>query len=160
MRRLALVALVAVAALAAVEVATRSGGDSGSRRAAPALPTQVLSGRPVTVADLRGRPAVVNFWASWCAPCRKEAAVLRRLADAGVRVVAVDWGDDAAAARAFVRRHGWKFPVLRDRTNTIGDDYRLVGLPTTFVLDRRGRIAATLRGPQTVASIRRALAEE
>jgi thiol-disulfide isomerase/thioredoxin len=114
----------------------------------------------VTVADLRGRPAVVNFWASWCAPCRKEAAVLRRLADAGVRVVAVDWGDDAAAARAFVRRHGWKFPVLRDRTNTIGDDYRLVGLPTTFVLDRRGRIAATLRGPQTVASIRRALAEE
>ena len=160
MRRFALVAAAAVAALAAVELSTRGGGDDAARRMAPALPTQVLAGRSVTLADLRGRPAVVNFWASWCEPCKKEAKVLQRLADEGVRVVAIDWGDDAAAARAFAKRQRWTFPVLRDRTNLVGDDFGLQGLPTTFVLDRQGHVAATLRGPQTVPSIRRALAQE
>lgn len=158
MRRFALVALVAVVALVAAEVATRD-GDRAGPRAAPALPTQVLAGHAVTLADLRGRPSVVNFWASWCEPCKKEAPHLQRLAASGVQVVGVDWGDDEAAARAFIRRHHWTFPVLRDRTNQVGDDYGLGGLPTTFVLDRRGRIVATLRGPQTVGSLRRALAQ-
>ncbi|MEA2391649.1 MAG: cytochrome c biosis protein CcmG, thiol:disulfide interchange protein DsbE [Solirubrobacteraceae bacterium] len=70
----------------------------------------------------------------------------------------VDWGDAASGARAFIRRYRWTFPVLRDSTNDVGNRFGLTGLPTTYVLDARGRVAQTLRGPQTVASLTRAVA--
>jgi peroxiredoxin len=74
-------------------------------------------------------------------------------------VVAVDWDDAGGPARAFVRKHGWTFPVLADTSGAAGESYGLVGLPTSFVLDPRGRIVATFRGPQSEARLRQALLE-
>ena len=74
-------------------------------------------------------------------------------------IVAVDWDDADGAARAFVRKHGWTFPVLADTSGTAGEKYGLVGLPTSFVLDSQGRIVATFRGPQSEARLRQALLE-
>jgi peroxiredoxin len=75
-------------------------------------------------------------------------------------MVGVDWSDpETGAARAFIRRYRWTFPVLRDAEGTVGSDYGLgAGLPDTFVLDGRGHIRQVLRGPQTVSSLTRALA--
>jgi cytochrome c biogenesis protein CcmG/thiol:disulfide interchange protein DsbE len=160
-RRYLLVAALVIGALAALEVLT-NGSGSGDRagRAAPALPAEVLTPPRATLASLRGRPALVNFWASWCGPCIKEAPELRRVAGrlgGRAALVGVDWNDARSGARAFIRRNGWTFPNVRDGDGTVGNRYGLSGLPNTFVLDRAGRIVRVLRGPQTVASLERAL---
>jgi cytochrome c biogenesis protein CcmG/thiol:disulfide interchange protein DsbE len=157
-RWLAVAALV-VAAIGAAELASGS-GSTATGRAAPPLPTKVLRPPAVDLAALRGKPALVDFFASWCDPCAEEAPTLRKLsASLGGRasVVAVDWDDAGGAARAFIRRNGWDFPVLADTSGTAGEKYGLIGLPTSFVLDSRGRIVATFRGPQSEARLRQAL---
>jgi thiol-disulfide isomerase/thioredoxin len=156
-----LVAGAAIAALAIFGLASNPAPTVG--RPAPALPREHLAGPPVTVAGLLagGRPALVVFWASWCAPCLKEAPAVERfaLSPAGRgRVAGVDWSDALSGARSFVRRYSWSFPNVRDSEGTVGNAYRLTGLPTTFVLDRHGRIRTVLRGPQDEASLTRALA--
>lgn len=158
---LAAAALV-IAALVIAELVS-GGGSQETGRAAPPLPTKSLRGQATTLADLRGEPALVDFFASWCDPCAEEAPTLRKLSAAlagKATVVAVDWDDAGGPARAFVREHGWTFPVLADTTGTAGESYGVTtGLPTSFVLDPQGRIVATFRGPQSEATLRRALLE-
>jgi len=158
--RLALIAVTVIGAVALAEVLTLRGGGNTIGKPAPALPAQVLVGPRVDLSSLRGKPALVTFWASWCGPCKREAPELERLShllDGSAHFVGVDWGDDASSARAFVGRHGWTFPNLRDESNAVGNRFGLIGLPTTFVLDSRGRIAARLPGPQTTRSLQGAL---
>ncbi len=160
MRRYLLIAVGLAAALVIAEIATSGGSNGGKGRFAPQLPTATLSGPRVTLADLRGKPAAVNFWASWCGPCKKEAPELERLSrtlDGRGRLVGIDWADSESNARSFVKSHGWTFSILSDPEAKSGEGFGLTGLPTTFVIDSRGRIAATLRGPQTERSIRAAL---
>ena len=155
-----LLAVGLVAALVVIELATGGGKRSEGRRVPPALPTGVLVPPRVTLASLRGRPALVNFWASWCGPCEKEAphlAILSRRLHGRATLVGVDWNDALAGARRFIRRYGWTFPNLRDASGAVGNDFGLSGLPNTFVLDSHGRIAKVLIGPQSVASFERAL---
>jgi cytochrome c biogenesis protein CcmG/thiol:disulfide interchange protein DsbE len=152
------VAVVAVVGLIAFEVLSSSSSDKA--KPAPALPTAVLQGPRATLAGLRGRPALINFWASWCDPCRKEAPELERFdrtLHGAARLVGVDYTDRADSARGFIHEYGWTFPVLSDPNGTYGARYEFSGLPTTVVLDPRGRIVQTLRGPQTVADLRSAL---
>jgi cytochrome c biogenesis protein CcmG/thiol:disulfide interchange protein DsbE len=153
---------VAVAAALAAFVAFGLAGSSGREgRAAPPLPREHLSGAVVTLAALRGRPALVSFWASWCKPCEHEAPALELLArslDGRATLVGVNWSDPSLPeARAFVRRYGWTFPNLRDPQGTAGYAFGLTVLPTTFVIDSAGRVRATLRGPQTQRTLTRAL---
>jgi cytochrome c biogenesis protein CcmG/thiol:disulfide interchange protein DsbE len=154
---------LAVAALAVFGLASNHSGSVG--RAAPALPREHLAGPPVTLpgllASASGRPALVVFWASWCVPCVREAPALQRfsLSPAGRgRVAGVDWSDGLSGARSFIRRYSWTFPNVRDAEGTVGNEYRITGLPTTFVLDGHGRIRSVLRGPQTEPALGRALA--
>ena len=160
-RRYLLVAALVIGALAAVELATSGGGgnDDGGRRA-PALPAEVLTPPRTSLASLRGKPALVNFWASWCGPCDREAPELRRFSRdlrGRAALVGVDWNDALAGARKFIRKNRWTFPNLRDGDGVVGNRWGLSGLPNTFVLDADGRIVSVLRGPQSVADLERAL---
>ena len=165
-RRVLLTSAVIAAALAALIVFGLSSSKSASvGRRAPALPREQIAGPPATLAQLlasaHGRATLVTFWASWCGPCAREAPALERFSRSAAgrgRLVGVDWSDGLAGARSFVTQHGWTFPVLRDAEGTVGNDYRLTGLPTTFVIDGGGRIHAVLRGPQTSSTLSRALA--
>jgi cytochrome c biogenesis protein CcmG, thiol:disulfide interchange protein DsbE len=157
-RWLALAALV-VAAIGVAEVAS-GGGSDDTARAAPPLPTKDLQAPAVDLASLRGKPALIDFFASWCEPCGQEAPTLRKLSAslAGrARIVAVDWNDAGGPARAFIRKHGWDFPVLADTSGAAGEKYGLSGLPTSFVIDPRGRIVQIFYGPQPEATLRKAL---
>lgn len=160
MRRAIVPALAAVAVVGLIAFEVLSAGSSGRAKPAPPLPSAVLQAPKATLSGLRGKPALINFWASWCDPCRKEAPELERfdrsLHGAG-RLVGVDYTDRASSAQGFIHQYGWTFPVLSDPNGTYGARYEFSGLPTTIVLDSRGRIVQTLRGPQTVADLRDAL---
>jgi cytochrome c biogenesis protein CcmG, thiol:disulfide interchange protein DsbE len=141
-------------------VAGSGATPSAKRRPSPELRGPVLVPPPVTLADLRGKPALINFWASWCVPCRREAPHLARFdreMKRRAQLVGVDFQDGKSDALAFVREFGWRFPNVRDPTGALAARYGLAGLPTTYLLDRRGRIARTLTGPQTLESLARAL---
>jgi cytochrome c biogenesis protein CcmG/thiol:disulfide interchange protein DsbE len=153
----------AVAALVAFVVFGLAGSKGADGRAAPALPLEHLSGPAVTLAALRGRPALVSFWASWCEPCEREAPVLERFARSlhgRATLVGVNWEDlSLANARKFIRTYGWTFPNLRDVDGNVGRDYGMTGgPPVTFVVDSAGRLRAQLRGPQTQQTLDAALA--
>jgi len=114
----------------------------------------------LALADLRGRMAFINVWASWCVPCREEAPRIARLSRryAGrARFVGVDIEDAEADARAFVRRYRLSFPHLVDHKASIATKLGIAGIPTTFLVDREGRIAAKLTGPQHEAPLARQL---
>jgi cytochrome c biogenesis protein CcmG, thiol:disulfide interchange protein DsbE len=157
---------LALAAIAAFVVFGLSSSHStATGRKAPQLPREHLAGPPVTLASLlasaHGRPSLVVFWASWCGPCVHEAPAIERFSQSAAgrgRVVGVDWSDALSGARAFVKDHSWTFPNVRDSEGTVGNDFRLTGLPTTFVLDSSGHIRAALRGPQDASSLAKAMA--
>jgi cytochrome c biogenesis protein CcmG/thiol:disulfide interchange protein DsbE len=154
------VAVVAALVADALSLLGRGDGAASPGKPAPPLPSEVLVPPRVTVASLRGRSAAINFWASWCEPCRQEAPGFEHLARelrGRASLVGVDWEDDRDAALAFVDRYGWTFPSLRASGGSVGERYGIIGLPTTFVLDRSGRITEVLRGPQTADDIARAL---
>jgi cytochrome c biogenesis protein CcmG/thiol:disulfide interchange protein DsbE len=155
-RLITALSLLAVVAVVAALQASGSPSDPVGKRA-PALPRELISPPRVTVAELRGEPAAINFWASWCTPCRREAPELEQLHRSRTisgRIIGVNWNDKLSGARAFIRDHRWTFPNLRDPDGAVGRAYGIVGLPTTVILDSRGRIAELLSGPQTVDSIR------
>ena len=123
------------------------------RQAAPPLSGTTLGGEPLDVTDLRGQVVVLNFWASWCAPCRAEAATLNevaaRTADDGVRFVGVNVKDEPGPARAFERNQEVTYPSLHDQPGRLLLQFRTAvpqTPPTTLVLDRQGRIAAFFAG--------------
>jgi thiol-disulfide isomerase/thioredoxin len=159
-RSLVLVAVALIGGLVLLELVTSGGGEDAPQ--APPLPTSVLVPPKATIDSLRGRPAVVNFWASWCEPCREEAAHLQRFHERNrerVSVVGVSYTDELKGARRFIRQYGWTFPNLSDPDGLAGSRYALAGLPVTVILDSDGRIAARLRGPQTEATLDRAVRE-
>jgi cytochrome c biogenesis protein CcmG/thiol:disulfide interchange protein DsbE len=124
----------------------------GEREPAPALRLPRLSGGgQVELSDYRGRVVVLNFWASWCEPCRAESPLLQRwherISRRGGTVVGVDVLDVSSDARDFVREHGLTYPMLRDRDDGSQSEFGVLAYPETVVIDRRGRIAAIERGP-------------
>jgi cytochrome c biogenesis protein CcmG, thiol:disulfide interchange protein DsbE len=172
-----LLAAVALAAAAAALVTLAALDDDPARTAAPppapssaaaAGPTageraprfagRALDGARVDLARLRGTPVVVNFFASWCQPCKREAATIRRVARAyvdRVAVVAIAVDDTDAGGRRFARRYRWTWPILPDRGRRFATAYGVPGTPTTVVIDRRGTIAGAILGEATTAKLSR-----
>lgn len=109
--------------------------------------------------ELRGTPVFLEVWGSWCVACRAEAPMLARLArsSAGVRFVGLDVEDSRRDGRDFVRRFGLGFPHVFDPKARLARRLGVFGVPTFFLIDRRGRLAATLVGKQTESTLVRLL---
>jgi thiol-disulfide isomerase/thioredoxin len=163
--RLIALALALAAIVAFVVFGLSSSHSTATGRKAPELPREHLAGPAVTLASVlasaHGRATLVVFWASWCGPCVREAPAIEHFsqsAEGRGRIVGVDWSDSLSGARAFIKDHSWTFANVRDAEGTVGNDYRMTDLPTTFVLDPSGRIRAALRGPQDAGTLAKAMA--
>jgi cytochrome c biogenesis protein CcmG, thiol:disulfide interchange protein DsbE len=151
--------VLALVALLAYGVASKQEDTSidtqlaaGKRPAAPAIALAKLDGAgKVPLSSYKGKVVVLNFWASWCGPCRTEAPLLerwqRKLGAQSATVVGVDVLDVSDDARKFIGEFKLSYPQLRDGDGSNLKRFEVVGYPETVVLDRRGRIAATSRGP-------------
>ena len=121
---------------------------------APAFTLHRLGGPgKVSLASYRGKTVVLNFWASWCEPCKSEAAVLERdwssYRNRGVVFLGVDYHDLASDARRFVSAHALTFPMLEDGSGKVTGSYGISQVPETYVLNRQGKVVAHLAGPIT-----------
>lgn len=148
-----------------------------SRATVPDYSMLTLAGEPRSISHYRGEPVLLNVWATWCPPCVREMPALQRLHEAlapeGVRVVAVSvdapegrvngWGRAGGNVERFVAQHELTFEILRDPSGDIETAYGLVGLPTTFLIDRDGRIRERVIGwrewdrPEVIDQVRELL---
>ncbi|MEV6983805.1 TlpA disulfide reductase family protein [Sphaerisporangium sp. NPDC051017] len=127
---------------------------AAQRQAAPDVQGETLEGTAAALADHKGKVLVLNFWASWCAPCRSEAPILKDVAaktkDRGVSFLGVDFKDDKAQAVAFQRTQQPGYPSLFDQPGKVALAFHGMvnpaAIPSTLVLDRQGRVAARALG--------------
>lgn len=147
-----LVAVLAVLAVAALrEEPVRSAPLVG--QPAPDFEIPLFAGGTLRLSQLTGQVVVLNFWASWCIPCREEAPLLewawRRYREAGVVVVGVNLWDTDRDARAFLQEFGQTFPTGPDASGRSAIAYGVTGIPETFLIDRAGVIRWTWKGTLT-----------
>jgi len=132
-------------------------------RPAPAFTLPAVGGgAPIALAALKGRPVVLNFWATWCVPCYEEHAVLQAAArEAGdaVQFVGVIYEDNEEQVGDFLTRQGKAYPSLMDEEGKTAMSYGVYGVPETFFVDAQGRIAAKFTGPLSADTLAENLAK-
>jgi cytochrome c biogenesis protein CcmG/thiol:disulfide interchange protein DsbE len=140
---------------------TQSGSPIGAP--APDFTLSLFDGGELSLVDQLGSVVVVNFWASWCVPCRDEAPALERLwqeyGDKGVVFIGVSYKDVTDKATSFIEEFSVTYPNGPDPYNRISAAYRITGVPETFLVARDGRLVEWWIGPITEAGLRAALEE-
>lgn len=125
-----------------VKLGAASGETLAIGKPAPDFTLMSLDGQSLRPADLRGKVVLINFWASWCAPCRKEMPLLVQAAEQfrerGFEMVAINIQEDRSRVVRFADEFGMRFPVLLDVAGDVTQQYRVQGLPTSYLIDREG----------------------
>ena len=160
---LMVVGVLALAALLALGLENRSPvtGRSGATRIdkpAPPVNMPLYGGGSMTAADYGDKPVVVNFWASWCGPCRQEAPIFERLSreysERGVVFIGVNIQDAESDAEAYLREYDITYPNGRDEDGSISIDYGVIGIPVTFFIGRDGVVQRRWAGVMRETQLR------
>ena len=127
------------------------GAEVGMR--APDFQLPNLDGQTVSLSELQGKLVMINFWASWCAPCVIEMPFIQEIfedkewSDTGLVILGINAGEDRARVERFIRGNGLSFPVLLDINQSVTQEYNIRGFPTTFFIDKDGIIQEIIIGP-------------
>ncbi len=128
---------------------------------APPFRLVTFDGDTITLDDLRGQIVLLNFWGSWCLPCRAEAPELQALHETyyerGLRVIGVNWLDSEREARAFIAEFGLTYPNGPDLREVIAKQYRITGAPENFIIGRDGVVVETIIGVASYRNVARTL---
>ena len=129
-------------------------------RPAPAIQLQALDGSAASLSAVHGRPVIVNFWATWCEPCKQEMPALQAEAAShpDLVVLGIDNVESAVKVKPFVDQLGIRFPILLDEDGTAMERYQVTGLPTSFFIDRTGTLRSLYRGALTADTLRTSVA--
>lgn len=130
--------------VAPVPEASTAGPELRAGEAAPQFTLRSLKGEPVSLADLRGRTVLLNFWATWCIPCVAEMPALQRIykkyGERGFTILAVSADQDVEVVRSFAEQNGLTFPILLDSDMSVVRSYGVSGFPETFFIDGHGNL--------------------
>ncbi|HWW67347.1 MAG TPA: TlpA disulfide reductase family protein [Solirubrobacterales bacterium] len=160
---IAFLAVLAVVGLLGFGLLSKGSVGVSVGEAAPAGPLPRLTGKGTgSLADYRGRWVLVNFWASWCVPCRQEAPALEEFQreHGGPRftVLGIDTRDLSGDGQKFARQYGLTYPQLRDGDGQRAHDFGTTGVPENFLVDPRGKLRLLNRGPVTAEYLRQNVA--
>ena len=143
-RLLALTVLTAAATMTAAAATLQTGAP------APAFQLNSNAGKPLALADFRGQIVLLNFWASWCGPCRQEMPILEQLNrqyhGKGVTLLGINVEPDSAAAVTWLKATPVTFPILFDTESKVSGLYEVAGMPNTVIIDRKGQVRYIHRG--------------
>jgi thiol-disulfide isomerase/thioredoxin len=160
-RRLFLAGLLLAAGLAALSPLASFAADSLLNKEAPPIVRKDLNGGTINLAHYRGKVVLLNFWATWCAPCQVEMPTFsnwqRRYGPQGLQVVGISMDEDAAPVRRLVARLRLDYPVAMGSAR-LGERYGgVLGLPLTYLIDRNGKVRARFQGGSDLAAMEKQL---
>ena len=140
----------------------KAGSPANNSQAAPEIVLEDLEGKTVRLSDYRGKVVILNFWASWCPPCKAEMPELEQVAleynqGSEAVLVTVNLTDGAretpAKARQYIQDNRFTMPVLLDTSGKAADDYNITSIPTTIIVDKQGNIGTRFSGPATKTNL-------
>ncbi|MFD1444807.1 thiol-disulfide oxidoreductase ResA [Thermoactinomyces vulgaris] len=158
-RRILFLVMVVLIGYALYQAVTQ---DSKSRlqegEPAPNFTLATLDGKTVQLSDYRGKAVLLNFWGTWCEPCRTEMPALQnaydQYKDQGFEVLAVNIAETDVAVSSFVEQYQLNFPVLLDRNREVTELYGIVPIPSSFFIDKEGKIRKIVEGPLNLDQLR------
>ncbi|HET7657369.1 MAG TPA: thiol-disulfide oxidoreductase ResA [Bacillales bacterium] len=147
MRTAILVVFVAAVVFTLYEAFHKDAGPAVGEKA-PNFELQTLDGKSVKLSDFRGKGVLLNFWGSWCEPCKQEMPYLNAVYQQhmkGVVILGVDIGEPKLTVSNFTSRNGIKFPILLDLDKTVTTAYNIGPIPTTYLIDKTGKIVKVIK---------------
>lgn len=124
---------------------------------APDFVLEDMKGNKVQLSDLKGKGVFLNFWGTWCEPCQKEMPYMEKqynhYKSLGVEILAVNVAESDISIESFVKKHGLTFTVLKDKDRAVTEAYDITPIPTTFLIDKNGKVLRVITGTMTERDI-------